>query len=164
MQPHADDAPPPESVPDQATVAPPANTAFPAPPPASAPVSADAPPRHTVTLDPVALQAIQELEDVGQPSLFAEMLHLFRSESSVRITQLRVALAERDAPLVFRLAHTIKGEALVWGASDLVEAAKVVETQARAGILLDLEVPINELEWLFKATVAALDAICQKPD
>ncbi len=128
-------------------------------PPASA---RNAPARRTVTLDPVALCPIQELEAVGEPGLFAEMLELFRSEGSRRIDQLQVALDRHDAEQVFRLAHTLKGEALAWGATDLVNVARAMEAQARTGDVTGLTDAIRELAALFAATLDALDAICPR--
>jgi HPt (histidine-containing phosphotransfer) domain-containing protein len=114
---------------------------------------------RTVTLDQAVLRSIQELEEVGEPGLFAELLEVFRSEGSNRIDQLQVALARQDADQAFRLAHTLKGEALAWGATDLVDVTRAMEIQAQTGDLTGLTNAVPEVAALFAATLDALDAI-----
>jgi HPt (histidine-containing phosphotransfer) domain-containing protein len=63
---------------------------------------------------------------------------------------------------VFRLAHTMKGEALAWGATDLVETSRVIEEQAQIGRLDGLARPMDELAAVFEQTVAALDGLRPK--
>jgi PAS domain S-box-containing protein len=118
-----------------------------------------APVPTTITLDPAAIRPIQELEALGRSGLFEEMLDLFREEGAKRVAELRDALAERDAVLVHRLAHTMKGEALSWGATDLIETSRLIEERARDGHLNNLERPLEELAVIFEATVVALDAL-----
>jgi HPt (histidine-containing phosphotransfer) domain-containing protein len=121
----------------------------------------DAP--DAVTLDPAALRPIRELEGLGRPGLFDEMLGLFRDEGTVRLAHLRDAVARRDPELVYRLAHTMKGEALAWGAAELVEAARELEGRARSGRLDALGPAVHELERLFEATLAALAELRATP-
>jgi CheY-like chemotaxis protein len=118
-----------------------------------------APTPTTITLDPAAIRPIQELEALGRSGLFEEMLDLFREEGAKRVAELRDALAQRDAVLVHRLAHTMKGEALSWGATDLIESSRQIEEQARDGHLDNLERSVEELAVIFEATVVALDAL-----
>jgi CheY-like chemotaxis protein len=112
----------------------------------------------TVTLDLAALRPIQELEGLGRSGLFAEMLELFRQEGSTRLENLRIALANGDAERVYRLAHAMKGEAMAWGATDLIGVSQKIEEQARSGSVADLAGPLDRLARLFEATLAALDA------
>ena len=72
--------------------------------------AADAP--LTVTLDSEALRPIRELEELGRPGLFDEVLKLFQQEGTQRLAELRTSLAQHDGQTVYRLAHTMKGEAL----------------------------------------------------
>jgi HPt (histidine-containing phosphotransfer) domain-containing protein len=118
--------------------------------------------RRAVTLDPAALRPIWQLEASGESGLFAEMLALFRDEGNRRLTELQAALDGRDADQVFRLAHTFKGEALAWGATDLADASRVVEEHARAASLDGLAARIDDLAGLFTDTLDALDAICPR--
>jgi CheY-like chemotaxis protein len=114
-----------------------------------------------VTLDLAALRPIQELEGLGRSGLFDEMLELFRQEGSTRLEALRSALASGDADRVYRLAHAMKGEAMAWGATDLIAVSRSIEEQARDGRLSGLAGLLDQLARLFEATLAALDA--QRP-
>jgi CheY-like chemotaxis protein/HPt (histidine-containing phosphotransfer) domain-containing protein len=119
-------------------------------------------PSEDVTLDLAALRPIQELEGLGRSGLFAEMLDLFRQEGTARVSDLRAALDRGDAERVYRLAHAMKGEALAWGATDLIGVSQMMEERARDGRLDDLAVPMERLAHLFEATLAALRAQCPR--
>ncbi|MCC7366804.1 MAG: response regulator [Chloroflexi bacterium] len=115
--------------------------------------------RPTVSFDPDALEPIRELEGEGSSALFDEMLAHFRVDGSERLAALRAALAAADCDQLHRLAHTMKGEAMAWGARELVEAAIRVETLAYDGQLLEVPVALIRLDAYFWATVAELEAI-----
>jgi PAS domain S-box-containing protein len=110
-----------------------------------------------VELDLAALQPIREIEGLGRAGLFDEMLTLFHSEGEARLAELAGALERQDAEVVYRLAHTLKGEAMAWGARDLAEASRAVEVQAREGSLAGLDGRIEALGRLFTATLVALE-------
>ena len=97
--------------------------------------------------------------DYQVDGLFDEMLALFRAEGSSRLTDLDGALARQDAPAAYRLAHTMKGEAMAWGATDLANASRHVEEQAREGRLGGMDGPVREMERLFQATLIALEKV-----
>jgi PAS domain S-box-containing protein len=133
----------------------------------SAPLSTDPEPTlifarpGSVTLDEAALKPIRELEQLGRPGLFTELLALFEQEGVARIADLHDGVSRSDAPTVLRLAHTLKGEALSWGAAALVDAARAVEDHVRDGDL-DLATigpSITRIEACFTATLAALRAL-----
>ena len=116
-----------------------------------------------VQLDRDALQPIWELEELGRPGLFDEMLDLFREGGSERLLDLRSAVSQQDAQLVYRLAHTMKGEAMAWGATDLVATSREIEERSSDGSTAELERLTGELERLFRSTLAALDALRPTP-
>ena len=123
--------------------------------------AADAP--LTITLDSEALRPIRELEELGRPGLFDEMLTLFQQEGAQRLAELHTSLAQHDGQTVYRLAHTMKGEALAWGATDLVEASRQIEDLAHDGQLELLTPAVSRLEACFGATLAALHALRPAP-
>jgi HPt (histidine-containing phosphotransfer) domain-containing protein len=87
------------------------------------------------------------------------MLSLFRADGTTRIQELRSAVRRRDAKLVNLLAHTLKGEAMAWGATDLVATSRRLEERSSDGGVVELMDLTAELERLFHASVAALDAL-----
>ena len=91
------------------------------------------------------------------------MLDLFRKEGAARLVELRQAAARRDAQVVYRLAHTMKGEALAWGATDLVETSRRLEERSRDGSSAEVEPLLADLERLFEATLDALNALRPTP-
>ena len=114
----------------------------------------------TVTLDDEALRPIRELEEMGRVGLFDEMLDLFQREGQQRLVELHVALAaQRSAPRRTGIAHTLKGEALAWGATDLVDAATQLEDRIHGGHTENLTPTVERLEAYFSATLAALHAL-----
>jgi CheY-like chemotaxis protein len=128
--------------------------------PASAlPAPLPSPALPAVTLNPAALGAILELEQLGRAGLFDEMLALFRQEGVARLAELRAALAKGDARVAQRLAHTMKGEALSWGANELASISEQIETDAGLGRLGTMASDLKELARLFDATVVALDGL-----
>ena len=74
--------------------------------------------------------ALERLE--GDHDLLAELAVLFAEESAKNFTDIRGALASGDAPLLERLAHTVKGAASNIGATSVARAALTLETQARS--------------------------------
>ncbi|MFN8633648.1 MAG: response regulator [Chloroflexota bacterium] len=116
-----------------------------------------------VRLDPAALDPIREIEEMGRSGLFEEMLALFRTEGGVRLSDVERAVAQDDAQAVYRLAHTMKGEAMAWGATDLANAALSLEEQARDGSLADVDGSVQELRRLFEATLIALENVRLTP-
>ena len=57
----------------------------------------------------------------------------------------------------------MKGEALAWGATDLVDVSRRLEACSRNGSGAELERLLADLEHLFEATVAALQAVRLSP-
>ncbi|MGE3269308.1 MAG: response regulator [Chloroflexota bacterium] len=112
-----------------------------------------------VSLNPEALRSIQELEDLGRPGLFDEMLALFCEEGGQRLASLREAMTGQDSTAIYRLAHTMKGEALAWGAVELIDACRAVEDAAPHGLPEDLRQAVRRMSEAFYATVDALRAL-----
>jgi HPt (histidine-containing phosphotransfer) domain-containing protein len=120
-------------------------------------------PDPVIHLDKDALQPIWELEELGRPGLFDEMLDLFRQEGAMRLRELRAAVGRQDAHVVYRLAHTMKGEALAWGATDLVQTSRQLEERSSDGSIAELELLVMELDRLFQATITVLDTLRPTP-
>jgi len=120
----------------------------------------------SVTIDSGAIKPILDVQALGQPGLFNEMLALFRTEGASRVVALRAAVADGDGENAHRLAHTLHGEALSWGASELARCCRQLEEAFNSDGGSDmLDNPraalplVAELEQVFAATVEALDAI-----
>jgi len=69
----------------------------------------------------------------GDRELLDELIHLFAEECPKNMEEIRRACAGRDAHVLERLAHTVKGSAASLCAEEISEAAFALEKQARAG-------------------------------
>jgi two-component system sensor histidine kinase/response regulator len=91
--------------------------------PASEPISTAG------SFDPAA--ALQRVE--GDRELLEEIARIFAEECPKMLAEIRGALAGSDAPLLERLAHTLKGSSSNLGALALPHSAAALEQMAHAG-------------------------------
>jgi histidine phosphotransfer protein HptB len=100
------------------------------------------------TLDEASLRALGDL--VGDdPELVAGLAEVFLEEAPVRLAELRSGLESGDAVLLGRAAHTLKSNALTFGALGLADLSARLELTARGGDLSEAR-PLVErtaLEW-----------------
>ncbi len=89
-------------------------------------------------LDPGAIRSLSEL--VGDdPDVLADLVDAFLEEAPVRLDELRAGIAQQDATLTERAAHTLKSNGYTFGAGRLGELCQELETAARDGRLEDAE-------------------------
>lgn len=97
----------------------------------------------------------------GDKALFNELVKVFVEESTNQVNQARAGIANGDAKLVERSAHSIKGSASTFAAKRSTEAARHLEILGREGkfteFLPALAVLEGELELLNAALTAASD-------
>jgi HPt (histidine-containing phosphotransfer) domain-containing protein len=74
---------------------------------------------------------IAALRDEGD-GLLAQLIDIFVMEAPRQMEQLKRALAEEESPAAFRIAHTLKGSAGVFGAFTMESLAALVEQAVRA--------------------------------
>jgi two-component system sensor histidine kinase/response regulator len=97
---------------------------------AKLPASPAAEPISTAgSFDPAA--ALQRVE--GDRELLEEIARIFAEECPKMLAEIRGALAGADAPLLERLAHTLKGSSSNLGALALPHSAATLEQMAHAG-------------------------------
>jgi HPt (histidine-containing phosphotransfer) domain-containing protein len=138
----------------------------------SAPV-ASAP---AVAIDLDALRPIMELQEQGQQGLFDELLALFQTDGAAYLAALQEAVTLGEVSRAGRIAHTLRGEALAWGAATLAQRCQQIEHEAVAEHEIGgrhsngteyqpstaAPVLVDDLRQLFQSTVAALEAIRAK--
>jgi HPt (histidine-containing phosphotransfer) domain-containing protein len=71
----------------------------------------------------------------GDRELVEELANLFVQECPAALAEMRSAIEKKDAPLLERLAHTMKGSSANIGAAGTSQLAMVLESQARSGKL-----------------------------
>ena len=70
--------------------------------------------------------------------------------------KMREGVQSGDADVIHRCAHSLKGAAAVFDATDVVENALRLETIAKSAELADLEIQINHAELEVERLIAAL--------
>lgn len=82
----------------------------------------------------------------GDESLFRELISFFLEDAPAALERLRAALGRRDASLVEREAHCLKGLAANFGAPTAVAAATELQRLGHSGNLADAETHFRRLE------------------
>ena len=99
-------------------------------------------------LDEASVEALGEL--VGNdPELLGSLVDVFLDEAPVRLAEMSSGLESGDAIVLGRAAHTLKSNALTFGALPLADLAQRLETIARDGDLSGARALVEraELEW-----------------
>ncbi len=101
-----------------------------------------------------AFDAASLMERVeGDSGLACELAEMFLVECHKRLSELERAVAEEDVAQIEQVAHLLKGSAGVLAAGATMEAARRMETMARAGDLSQAPQAFQEL----RQTVASLE-------
>jgi HPt (histidine-containing phosphotransfer) domain-containing protein len=90
----------------------------------------------------------------GDLALLKEVVEVFRDVYPGMLAELKQAVDRRDAPVITRAAHTLKGVVANFGARSAFAAALRLETLGRAGGLA----PTEEAYTTLAAAVQRLDA------
>jgi PAS domain S-box-containing protein len=110
-----------------------------------------------------ALDLAAALERVeGDRELLEELVRIFAGECPNNLAEIRRALDAADAPLLERLAHTMKGAAANLGAKRLSAAAFELEKQARSGGLKNAAELIDNLKREIDRLMPEIDSLCRK--
>jgi HPt (histidine-containing phosphotransfer) domain-containing protein len=92
----------------------------------------------------------------GDQTLFAELLEIFVKENSVLISKLKDCLAHDQVENASKIAHKLKGQAANLGATELANAAGLLENALITGSN-DIQ---DRQKGLFATNERIMDAIC----
>ena len=132
-----------------------ASKAVPSPQSPSAPTAGDSAPRVFDIKD-----ALERVE--GDRDLLEEIVRIFTGECSTNMDAIRQALSAGDAPLLERLAHTIKGASANLSAAAVSATALNLEKLAAAGNLADAREWVDKLQHEIGRLLPELASVCQK--
>ncbi len=104
--------------------------------------------------------ALERLE--GDRELLEELAQLFKEECAKTLYEIRAAIDARDASLISRLAHALKGSSLSLSARPLSEAAAELEKRAATGDFADAESLYGKITVEAQRLLAELDSILGK--
>jgi HPt (histidine-containing phosphotransfer) domain-containing protein len=95
----------------------------------------------------------------NDPQLLRDLVDLFLEECPRLVDEIRVALDRKDAKVLQRSAHSLKGSTGNLAAKMASEAALKLERLAQAGNLVDAENVLRELECQLERLKPALLAV-----
>jgi HPt (histidine-containing phosphotransfer) domain-containing protein len=106
-------------------------------------------------------QAIEDLRALNpeDPAFLRELIDLFVDDVPGRIAEIEQSLATKDAVLLTRAAHTIKGSCSNFGAAKLKEISHAMEMQGKAGDFAAAASNLATLRAEFATVAAALKQI-----
>jgi two-component system, sensor histidine kinase and response regulator len=110
-------------------------------------------------LDQSALVSLERLE----LDVIADVIIPFRQESALRLTAVEDAIARGDADAVRRLAHALKGDAMMVGALEMRALCAELERLGRQGRTRDAANVLRALHAAYVRLGTALDALGQRP-
>jgi HPt (histidine-containing phosphotransfer) domain-containing protein len=112
-------------------------------------------PARAGTLDEAALAALVDLLG-GDSEALADVVDAFLEEAPVRIAEVGSGVDAGDAALTRRAAHTLKSNALTFGAEELAELSREIEARAATGELAQAGELVHPLETEWSAVLPAL--------
>jgi HPt (histidine-containing phosphotransfer) domain-containing protein len=112
----------------------------------------------TPVIDPQAIEDLRALNP-EDPAFLRELIDLFVDDVPGRIAEIEQGLATKDAVLLTRAAHTIKGSCSNFGAAKLKEISHAMEMQGKAGAFADAAASLVTLRAEFATVAAALKQI-----
>jgi histidine phosphotransfer protein HptB len=110
-------------------------------------------------IDTGAIDTLWEL--LGDAESVREMIDAFVEEVPARLAEARAGADAGDAATLGRAAHTLKSNALTFGATEMAGVARQIETDARAG---DLGAAAAALPTLEGAWVSARPVLLEVRD
>jgi len=114
----------------------------------------------TAALDPIAVDSLLEMIG-GDPEMVREIVNAFLEDAPDRLAEIATGLADGDATVVRRAAHTLKANGLTFGALGFAEACRKLEEVAGNGAL-DGAAPIAaEIERSWSAVRPAIEALAE---
>ena len=115
----------------------------------------------SAALDPGAVRVLTELVG-GDSEALVEIVDAFLEEAPQRIAELRRGADGDDSVLAGRAAHTLKANALTFGAGRLASLCQEIEVSARAADLGPARDRIGEVEEAWAQVCAELSSLRER--
>jgi CheY-like chemotaxis protein/HPt (histidine-containing phosphotransfer) domain-containing protein len=107
-------------------------------------------------IDGNALDSLVAIDPDGSKGVLARLAASFLDEARARVAELRDAVARRDAEVVRRAAHRLKGSALYFGATGLTNGCRDLEARGETGDVSGCEDVVDGLGREIEALDGAL--------
>lgn len=99
------------------------------------------------------------LKDSVGDDFIEELVSTFGEIAPQSIVNMRQALSAKDADVFRREAHSLKTNAVTFGATDLAELAKKLEYLARENNLDQVEDQLDKLEAMYRVAQSELEKL-----
>ena len=110
------------------------------------------------TIDPRAWESIRSLQRPGHPDMLCKVIGKYLTSSRQLIETMRLAVPQRDAPVLHRTAHSLKSSSATLGALRLAALCKEAEAMGRANDLEGMTALWDQLEAEYEVVQEALTA------
>lgn len=100
---------------------------------------------------------IETLKELGDDEFFLELVDLFTSQSTTLVSEIVLAVKEKDSVKLSQSAHKFKGSCLNLGATSLGDLCKKLELKGKSGDLSETEELASKLEPLYLETLDELN-------
>ncbi len=115
----------------------------------------------TIVLDPEAISNLLELLD-GDTDAFAELANSANDEGEQLIVAMNAARDSGDVKGLARMAHSMKGTAGDFGATELAKHTSEIERLAKADDMDAASERVSATESIFKASMTAIQAMVRQ--
>jgi PAS domain S-box-containing protein len=109
-------------------------------------------------LDPQALSNLRQMID-DDPTYLAELVNMFLTDAPRLLAQMQQAITAANAADLTLAAHTLKGLAANFGATQLARRCKELEMQDRQGTLARAIEQVQQAHYEYEQVVPALKAL-----
>jgi len=111
-------------------------------------------------LDPAVVAELRLAQEAyGNPEFIAQLVTLFRTHAPAKIDRLREAAAAGNFPVIEHLAHTLKTNCAMLGATRMADACGRTEMAAARADLPAAAAAMQEAERLLPEVLAALSEL-----
>jgi HPt (histidine-containing phosphotransfer) domain-containing protein len=111
-------------------------------------------------LDPTTIAELRKASaDFGNPLLVRQLVNIYRTNAPRRIAQLRNAIAAGDAKTVGLVAHTLRTNCAMLGATAMAARCTTLEAYGERAALTDAAAVLAEAEVEFEKVLAALERL-----
>jgi two-component system, sensor histidine kinase and response regulator len=117
---------------------------------------------HNEPLDLETLEALRALQPEGAPDVISELVTMFRNTMPPLLAKLHDAIARQDAELLYKSAHSLKGNSASLGAVILAQRLKEMEQLGRMKIFDGVENQMAIIESEYARALSALEAQAPK--
>jgi len=114
-------------------------------------------------IDRHVLAQIRTLQEEGEPDILRTLFDMFAEDAPRRLAAIREAMAERNASVLARQAHALKGSSANLGASHMATLCATLENLGDTGLLETADSTLSELESEFERVTRAFEAELREP-